>query len=219
MTSHALSLEEELAAIANRYSLTASKKDNYEIQLFPKLAISLDVSKYPKKPTIKVPKQFTDFIGDLEYFIPMLSGWKQTEPSSVSEIIDAYYRTMEMISGKKMYIKQNLLDSIIMFAKEKYPLEGVCVLRSLDGALSELVMNPGAISSPFSVIYNPRSVGYDRRLIATCHFHPMGSAKPSGADIGAFTKYPLNIIMNYPYSIRSLKIYNNYGVEINYSIL
>lgn len=215
-----ISLETQLISLAGKFSLKeSSNKGIYEIQLFPKLTLVVDVSNYPKKPKIKVPKQITEISGELEPFHPMYENWDKRNPPLIADILKNYRRTMEMISGIKAYLKKDLIKNITSFAEQRYPEEGICVLRCLDGALSDLVMNPGSSSTSFFVIFNPRSVGYDKRLIATCHFHPSGTANPSPEDRDAFKMYPINIILGYPYSIKNFKVFNNVAQKIDFEII
>lgn len=215
-----LSLEEQIDSLLQGFpTYTLSRAGVYEINLFPKLAIELDLSKYPKKPIIKVPKAIATIAGDLEAFHPLHKNWNKENPPLIAEIVKAYRRTFEMLSGVKAYIKKQIVADLIAFGQQQYPNEGICVLKSQDGALSELVLNPGSISSPFYIAYNPKSLGYDKKMIATCHYHTSEPIDPSPEDFEAFGMYPINIIIAYPYSIKNTKVYNQQGQRIDFEIL
>jgi hypothetical protein len=214
------SLKEQIHSLSQLFPTNSTSKAGvYEIQLFPKFSLELDLSKYPKKPMMRVPKAIETILGDLEAFHPLHKNWNKENPPSIIEIIKAYRRTLEMLSGVKAYLSKGLATDLISFGCQQYPQEGVCVLKSKDGVLSELVLNPGSSSSFYYIIFNPGSVSYDKKFLATCHFHPTGTADPSPEDIEAFGMYPINIIIAYPYSIENLMVYNQQGQRIDLEIL
>ncbi len=215
-----LSLEEQINLISQLFpTVLMAGKSIYEIKIFPKVSIEMDVSKYPKKPSIKLPKSIANICGDIEAFHPIYKNWNKEKPASIVEILKAYRRTIEMLSGVKAYLKKDLVADLVCFGNQQYPDEGICVLKSQDGMLSELVLNPGSSSSPSFTIFNPRSVRYDFKIIATCHFHPTGTADSSPEDLEAFCMYPVNIIISYPYSIENALVFNQLGQKIELELL
>lgn len=118
---------------------------------------------------------------------------------------------------KSIYIEQDVVENIMLLAKENHPKE---FLAFLDGEIkNEKLIITGLLyqeyyasdSSAAPIFHFPTNTFY-----GSVHSHPGYSNKPSSADRQFFRKIGIiNMIICKPYSSDSIKFYNHEGEEIN----
>ena len=189
-----------------------------EIPLFPKASLKINLSKYPKKPKLTLPKKIQRILGDSETYIPTFRHWNKTNPPLISIIITALKYTIEMVAGIKVHFLDKIVKDISYMARTSFPKETFCLLRTINGVLAEYVLAPGSESSEISAIFFPTRLGHDHSLIASCHSHPTPNNRPSRADLHTFRKFPVNIIIGAPFNFSTLGVYNLQGEPIPFEI-
>ncbi len=192
--------------------------NNLNIQLFPKATLIINLNRYPKKPKLTLPKKIQRVLGDCEAFIPSFRYWDKKNPPLIHLIITSLKYSIEMVAGLKVHFLDKTIKDICFMAKSSYPKEMFCILRIINGVLSEFVIAPGSEASEISAIFFPNRLGHDNTLIASCHSHPSNNFKPSPGDLHTFRKFSVNIIVGSPYNVSSLGAYNLQGHPIPFEI-
>ena len=214
-----LTKKNQIDKILEIYTETLIINDNkLKIPLFPKATLTITFNRYPKKPKMKLPKKIQRILGDYENFIPSLRNWDKSNPPVLSLIITALKYSIEMVGGIKVHFLDETIKDICYMARSSYPKEMFCILRIINGILSEFVMAPGSESSETSAIFIPQRLGHDNTLIASCHSHPSNNNRPSSTDLHTFRKFSVNIIVGAPYNVSSLGVYNIQGLPIPFEI-
>ena len=67
---------------------------------------------------------------------------------------------------------------------------------------------PSTQSGPTKAQVNYHNIPITGNVLGSFHTHPNGVTKPSSADKNMFHRYPVNIIMGYPYTETSWEAYN-----------
>ena len=195
-----------------------TKQNLFEIAIYPEVILKINFRGYPKKPKIILPKKITKSVPDIELFVPALRNWNKNDPPKIIDIIKAIMYSLESITGKMVHISQSLFDELMKISHGNHPKETFCVLRLINGILSEYILSPQTVSSEKSAIFYPRRIGRDRSIIASFHTHPNGVYSPSPMDLISFRLNPVNIIMGNPYNSNSLGVYDSLGQNLNFQI-
>jgi proteasome lid subunit RPN8/RPN11 len=211
-------IEEQIANLQDFYSLNEVKTKVFEINLFPKVTITLDLKKYPKKPKISFSKKFSKIFGDMEKFLPEFRNWDKANPVQISSILIGMKLTIESITGELVHISESLFKELASIARSTHPKETFCVLRLIDGVFQEYVLAPQMQSSETSAIFYPNRIGRDKSILASCHSHPSGSTHPSRNDFQTFRYKPVNIILGNPYNVLSVGVFDSMGQPIAFQI-
>ena len=189
-----------------------------QIQLFPTADLIVDLSKYPKKPKLKLPKPLEKVLGDIQMYIPGLLRWDKSNPMRIVSVIHYIKASIETISGIKVHLSDELFSNVCKFAQDALPNEMFCVLRLVNGILYEYVMAPGMESDETTAVFFLNRIGRDKTLIASCHSHPNGGTRPSQADLVTFRKKPVNIILGKPFNVSRVGVYNQLGESIPFEL-
>jgi len=109
-------------------------------------------------------------------------------------------------------IKENLLLDAIHSAERYMPTEFICFLGGDKEKMivEEIVFLPSNTSEDSASI-NEYSLPIDDTIIGSLHSHPYSTNHPSRQDKKFFLKYPLNLIIGYPYTIENIGFYNQRG--------
>ncbi len=123
-------------------------------------------------------------------------------------------------SFKEVIINEEVISTIIEFAKNAYPKEFIAFLQ---GTIKEekLLIN----SLTYQHFYASEKSAFTQttlplisNIVGTIHSHPLQS-KPSKTDLKFFNKnYMIHIIISYPFNINTIKVYNKYGEEIRFRV-
>ncbi len=212
-------LEEQIEFIKDKFQINEISKDILDIDLFPKLKLTINLKKYPKKPKFTILKSLPKLLRDFEVFVPKLRNWDQVNPPILVEIIESIKRTLKSITGTVVYISENLFKELCHISKNNHPKESFYVLRMINGILHEYIHAPQMSSSTTSAIFYPHKIGRDTSIIASFHTHPNGNFHPSQVDLQSFRMKPINIILGAPYNITSLGFYDSLGKQINFQLI
>jgi len=117
-------------------------------------------------------------------------------------------------------IKKNLLIEIINAAKLNYPNEFICFLggNSKTEEIIEFIFLPNE-SDEESASINVQTMPYDDTIVGSLHSHPNSTNEPSNADKKLFLKYPINIILGYPFIIENIGVYNKKSDKIKIELI
>jgi proteasome lid subunit RPN8/RPN11 len=132
--------------------------------------------------------------------------WLRTDPD-----------TAELFQDEIVYrIDREAVEEIIRRAKEAFPNEFGAMLRGIEHITHiEPVMEGagGRTSFMFSLFsrFSQRNVPGE----GVVHSHPSGSARPSGADLSMFSRFPgINLIVGYPFTWDSIAAYDRLGNRV-----
>jgi len=113
-------------------------------------------------------------------------------------------------------IKKNLLLDAIHSAERYLPAEYICFLggnRKKELVL-EIIFLPSNTSETSASI-DEYSIPIDETILGSLHSHPFSTNCPSRQDKKFFLKYPLNLVLGFPYSIENIGFYDQNGERIN----
>jgi proteasome lid subunit RPN8/RPN11 len=220
MSNPILSKQDQIRLLeTGPYPIAVLKSDRIQIQLFPKVSLSINLAKYPKKPTFEFEKHFQKRIGDLEHFIPKLRNWDATNPPEIIRIVEILKQTVESITGALVHISHELLKELFQIAEQTHPNEMFCFLRLRNGGFAEYVLAPKTYRSEKNVVFFSAEVDNDRTLVASCHSHPTQNCTPSEADLNTFRKKAINIILGYPFNISMVGVYDSRGERVQFDTI
>jgi proteasome lid subunit RPN8/RPN11 len=123
---------------------------------------------------------------------------------------------LDKLKFDEIVILQDVVESIILLAKENYPKE---FLAFLDGKIKDkkLVID-GLLYQEYSSTLNSAAPIFhfpDKTFYGSVHSHPGPSNRPSGADREFFRKIGIiNMIISRPFRQEDIRFYNHDGEEI-----
>ncbi|MBI4210513.1 MAG: Mov34/MPN/PAD-1 family protein [Candidatus Diapherotrites archaeon] len=116
-------------------------------------------------------------------------------------------------------IKRQVLESIIMAAKNVYPLEFFSMLGGRNKVIEELVVVPATYGESFSS-YRLDLVPFDSSIIGTVHSHPSEENYPSDADLESFSKFgEVHLIIGHPYNFNTVRAFDNKGRHVTLRVV
>lgn len=124
---------------------------------------------------------------------------------------------------KEIHVNEDVIEEIINFALNAYPVEFVALL---EGEVKNEILNVyGLIFLPGHASNEGASIdtwmlpnGYKK--IGSVHSHPGFSNEPSEADYLMFSKEGIfHMIICEPFSYESIKAYDSYGNPVNFKII
>ena len=123
-------------------------------------------------------------------------------------------------SFKEVIIDEEVISTIIEFAKTSYPKEFIAFLQ---GTIKEEKLLVASLT--YQHFYASEKSAFTQttlplisNIIGTIHSHPLQS-KPSKTDLKFFNKnYMIHMIISYPFNINTIKVYNKYGEEIKFRV-
>ncbi len=116
-------------------------------------------------------------------------------------------------------IRKQALESIIIAARNVYPLEFFSMLGGKNKAIEELVVVSAHFGEDFSS-YRLDLVPFDREIIGTVHSHPSVHNYPSDADLESFSKFgEVHLIISYPYDLNTIRAFDNKGKKITLKVV
>ena len=214
-----LTLNEQIEKIQENYLEVGEISTNlFEIPLFPKMNLQVNLKKYPKKIKFIIPKQIKKILGVLETYLPAYQNWNKNEPPIISSLINSLKWTLETITGINIHFSDKIFKDLCYMGKSSHPNEIFCVLRIKDGVLSEYILAPQMVASETTAVFYPHRLARDRSICASFHTHPSGNYHPSLADLKTFRQKPVNIILGRPYNVSSIGVYNAIGENCEFEI-
>lgn len=126
-----------------------------------------------------------------------------------------------------------IAEETLAFAREAaentHPDEYMGLLRAEDArtlgleesgtVITEVLIVPGTESSPVSATVKTSMVPNDWRAAGSIHSHPNGVLKPSDADLAAFGKGSVHIILGAPYGETDWQAFDRDGSPRELSVL
>lgn len=119
----------------------------------------------------------------------------------------------------KWYIYKDVLESIMEFSKSFYPNEFSGMLVSKDNIFQDIYIIPQTTSNENSATIRLDFIPLSLSINGSVHSHPSGNGFPSNADLSFFQTKDVNIIVYYPFTISSFRVYNFSGKEIEVSVI
>mgnify|MGYP001352908725 CR=1 FL=1 len=117
-------------------------------------------------------------------------------------------------------IDREALEFILGVSGSSHPREFAGVLRAKGDTVKEVLVLPGTLSSGNSSVLRLHMLPIDPSTCGTVHSHPSPVARPSGEDLGLFSKFGnVHIIAATPYDGNSWKAYNHKGEEIKLEVV
>ncbi len=117
-----------------------------------------------------------------------------------------------------VYISTELLESLLAYARDRYPHEILLLLRgSVNGEeiyIDEILVAPFTIQGENFASFNPYMLPIDSTIIGTVHSHPSGVLSPSIEDLNHMYGV-IMMILAYPYrDINNISVFNKDGERI-----
>lgn len=115
-----------------------------------------------------------------------------------------------------MKISKQVIEDILLTAKQVYPNEFVAILKEISGVISELHIIPGSSFSRTMSSYRHDMMAIDVGYVGTVHSHPIPDYAPSQGDLNSFSSFgKIHIISKFPFeSTEDLAAYSREGKKI-----
>jgi len=117
----------------------------------------------------------------------------------------------------KVYIENQLLESMLGIAREQHPREVVFLLRgSVEREMiqvDDFLIPPMAVHGMSFAEFPLHMLPIDFSIIGTAHSHPSGAQAPSIGDLNHFYSR-IMIILAYPYTLKHASSFNARGEKI-----
>jgi len=123
---------------------------------------------------------------------------------------------------RQVSLKKDVLDGILSFCKMKHPNEGILILRGKSKRgniiIDSLVIPPFSNSGPTFAGFPHSFLPFDLTYVGIVHSHPIGSAKPSIADMNNFFGL-VSLIVKSPYEDDDVFAWDSNGKSIKLEII
>ena len=109
---------------------------------------------------------------------------------------------------------------ILAAGRDSHPNEFACMLRAVEGIITEVILVPGTVTGNTSALLRLHMLPIDFTIVGSAHSHPSPDCRPSRQDIGFFAKFgSVNIIAAYPYNMDSWQAYDRDGSPIHLKVI
>ena len=120
-------------------------------------------------------------------------------------------------------IPRDLLDTILVGAKQLYPRESFLLLRGKKHkdlvTISDLLVAPFAVHGHGFASYPSHMLPMDFSIVGTVHSHPSGNTWPSSVDLNHLFGRVL-MIVGYPYADeRCVAVYGSDGQKLTLNVV
>lgn len=117
-----------------------------------------------------------------------------------------------------VYISVELLESLLAYARDRYPHEIILLLRGKVNRekiyIEEVLVAPFTVQGESFASFNPYMLPIDSTIIGTVHSHPSGVLRPSIEDLNHMYGM-IMMILAYPYrDINDVSVFNKNGEKI-----
>ncbi|MEF8883402.1 MAG: Mov34/MPN/PAD-1 family protein [Halapricum sp.] len=126
-------------------------------------------------------------------------------------------------------IAESALTFALEASRDSHPNEYMGLLRGEDArklgldesgtVLTDVLVIPGTESNPVSATVKTSMVPNDIRAAGSVHSHPNGVLRPSDADLAAFGKGDVHIIIGAPYERDDWQAFDRDGEPIDLQVL
>jgi proteasome lid subunit RPN8/RPN11 len=97
-------------------------------------------------------------------------------------------------------IRRDTLDLLFQMGRDAHPNEFIALLTERDGLIDEVNLLPGTVAGEDSASLLFDMMPLSTHIAGSCHSHPNGVLRPSGADMHLFPRTGrFHIIIGYPY--------------------
>jgi len=132
-------------------------------------------------------------------------------------------------SSEILGIAEGALEFALSASAEAHPNEYMGLLRGEDArkldleadgtVLTDVLVIPGTESNPVSATVKTSMVPNDLRAAGSIHSHPNGVLQPSDADLGAFGRNEVHVIVGAPYGRDDWQAFDRDGEPIDLPVL
>ncbi|MCP8311211.1 MAG: Mov34/MPN/PAD-1 family protein [Candidatus Methylarchaceae archaeon HK02M1] len=124
---------------------------------------------------------------------------------------------------KKIIFKASVIDSLLSYAQNSYPDEGILLLRGkvrkYGIEVENVILPPFAIHGRGFSSFPLHTLPLDLSILGTAHSHPSGTLQPSVGDLNNFYGR-IMIIIAYPYkSEDDIGVFDREGNMVKFSII
>ncbi len=107
-------------------------------------------------------------------------------------------------------IKKTLLEDLCKSAEMHYPDEFLCFFGGDAGKeeVTEIIFLPTQTDETSASIMES-TMPFDPTIIGSIHSHPDSTATPSPEDKQFFSKYRINAILGYPFTLENIAFYDS----------
>src|SRR3989338_3226510 len=111
--------------------------------------------------------------------------------------------------------KKELLEALCDACRKVYPNEFLALLgvKKDKTLVEEFVAVPAEFGRNFSS-YRLDLLPIDSSIVGSIHSHPSASANPSIQDLKVFARGKVNLIIAFPFDLKTIKAFDNYGKEL-----
>lgn len=214
-------IQREIARVAEIFPVEQfpGQATRFVVHLMPKVDVTVDLRRYPRRPKFSLPKALKKILGKPAQILFGLLQWDRKAPFPVVSVLEELHNHIENVAGKKVRIHARLAKGLCLLGERFHPDEFIGLVRMKGGVLMDYVLAPGAQSGRGSAFFSPRRLHVDHSLVAVVHSHPSGNLEPSLADKHAFMSKPYNLIVGYPYRIRTMVCYDAKGRPVQLEIV
>ncbi|MBI5872437.1 Mov34/MPN/PAD-1 family protein [archaeon] len=114
-----------------------------------------------------------------------------------------------------MRFRRELLESLCKAAETVYPDEFIALL-SVKGnpeLVEEFVVVQATFGKNFSS-FRLDLLPFDSKIVGSIHSHPSSSNNPSPADLRVFSRGKINLIIAWPFDLKSIKAFDSSGKQV-----
>jgi len=132
-------------------------------------------------------------------------------------------------SSEVLGIAEGALEFALSASRDAHPDEYMGLLRGEDArtlgldedgtVLSDVLVIPGTETNPVSATVRTNMVPNDLRAAGSIHSHPNGVLQPSDADLGAFGRNEVHVIVGAPYGRDDWQAFDRDGEPFDLQVL
>ncbi|MFB6080825.1 MAG: Mov34/MPN/PAD-1 family protein [Haloferacaceae archaeon] len=134
------------------------------------------------------------------------------------------FRSREVVG-----IAADTLSFVLEASRETHPNEYMGLLRGEDAGrfdldrdglvVTDVLVVPATESNPVSATIREDLIPNDRRAVGSVHSHPNGVLRPSDADLGAFGRGTVHVIVGAPYERNDWRAFDREGTPRSLDVL
>jgi len=123
---------------------------------------------------------------------------------------------------KKIIFVTSVVDSLLSYAQNSYPNEGILLLRGMvhkdEIIVKNVIIPPFALHGRGFSSFPLHMLPLDLSILGTAHSHPSGNLQPSVSDLNHFYG-KIMVIVAYPYRSKDdMGVFDREGNKVKYSI-
>jgi len=116
-----------------------------------------------------------------------------------------------------IFIKRNVLETIIEASKNTFPKEFFALLGSTDKRVIDEVVVVPAVYGYGHTLIKTGLLPLDFNIVGSVHSHPGPSNMPSNADIKSFATFgQIHLIIAWPFNMNTIEVYDVAGKKLEW---